>query len=331
MPTLLNYDPEKSLAWNKKTMEKKDDIIAIVDKICAEGFSNIFFVGVGGTLTQAWSYEATLKPIASFPFYVEHAADFNTEGNKKFNKDSVLIVTSATGNTKEVVETVETAKKIGARVISVVGAPNTPLAELADYSIQGYGDLIFYIMLLRFAYNKGDYPEYDEMLKNLANLVDVYPYAEKQADEYCEAYARAHRDDKIQYLIGSGNLWGPTYSYAMCIMEEMQWMRTKSVTAGDFFHGTLEVIERDDTVLLFFGEDETRPQMERVEKFLKTICNNIYKFDTASLRLPNVDPKFRGLFSPLVMHCFTSRIEAYQEDAGKHPLAIRRYYRQLSY
>ena len=95
-------------------------------------------------------------------------------------------------------------------------------------------------------------------------------------------------------------------------MEEMQWMRTKSVTAGDFFHGTLEVIERDDTVLLFFGEDETRPQMERVEKFLKTICNNIYKFDTASLPLPNVDPKFRGLFSPLVMHCFTSRIEAYQ-------------------
>ena len=81
----------------------------------------------------------------------------------------------------------------------------------------------------------------------------------------------------------------------------------------------------------FFGEDETRPQMERVEKFLKTICNNIYKFDTASLPLPNVDPKFRGLFSPLVMHCFTSRIEAYQEDAGKHPLAIRRYYRQLSY
>lgn len=132
------------------------------------------------------------------------------------------------------------------------------------------------------------------MVKNLANLVDVLPYAEKQADEYCEAYARAHRDDKLQYLIGSGNLWGPTYSYAMCIMEEMQWMRTKSVTAGDFFHGTLEVIERDDTVLLFFGEDETRPQMERVEKFLKTICNNVYKFDTASLPLPNVDPKFRG-------------------------------------
>ena len=43
MPTLLNYDPEKSLAWNKKAMEKKDDIIAIVDKICADGFSNIFF------------------------------------------------------------------------------------------------------------------------------------------------------------------------------------------------------------------------------------------------------------------------------------------------
>ena len=40
MATLLNYDPEKSLAWNKKALEKKDDIIAVVDKICADGFSN---------------------------------------------------------------------------------------------------------------------------------------------------------------------------------------------------------------------------------------------------------------------------------------------------
>ena len=331
MATLLNYDPEKSLAWNKKAMEKKDDIIAVVDKICADGFSNIFFVGVGGTLTQAWSYDTTLKPIASFPFYVEHAADFNTEGNKKFSKDSVLIVTSATGNTKEVVETVETAKKIGARVISVVGAPNTPLVELADYSIQGYGDLIFYMMLLRFAYNKGDYPEYDEMVKNLSNLVDVLPFAEKQADEYCEAYARAHRDDKIQYLIGSGNLWGPTYSYAMCIMEEMQWMRTKSVTAGDFFHGTLEVIGRDDSVILFYGEDATRPQMERAEKFLHTICKNVTVFDTAKYELPGIDKKFRGLFSPIVLGGITGRIGVYLEEYGKHPMPIRRYYRKLDY
>ena len=83
------------------------------------------------------------------------------------------------------------------------------------------------------------------------------PTVAEAAEKDAEEFARIHRDDAIQYLIGSGNMWGPTYSYAMCIMEEMQWMRTKSITAGDFFHGTLEVIGRDDSVILFYGEDAT--------------------------------------------------------------------------
>ena len=117
----------------------------------------------------------------------------------------------------------------------------------------------------------------------------------------------------------------------MCIMEEMQWMRTKSVTAGDFFHGTLEVIGRDDSVILFYGEDATRPQMERAEKFLHTICKNVTVFDTAKYELPGIDKKFRGLFSPIVLGGITGRIGVYLEEYGKHPMPIRRYYRKLDY
>ena len=328
---MLKYDPAKMVERFKSCLANKKEIIEIADKLSQEGFSNIFFIGVGGTITYAWSIGETLKPLTTLEYHAEHAADFNTLGNKKFTKDSLVVVSSSTGDTKEVVEAVNKAKEVGARVVGFVDTPGTPLAEKADYYIPGGSYYRYYTFFLRLVHNNGEYPEFDEMYANLEKLPELMPTVAEAAEKDAEEFARIHRDDAIQYLIGSGNMWGPTYSYAMCIMEEMQWMRTKSVTAGDFFHGTLEVIERDDTVLLFFGEDETRPQMERVEKFLKTICNNIYKFDTASLPLPNVDPKFRGLFSPLVMHCFTSRIEAYQEEYGKHPLAIRRYYRQLSY
>ena len=30
-------------------------------------------------------------------------------------------------------------------------------------------------------------------------------------------------------FIGGGMLWGEAYDYAMCILEEMQWIRTKSI------------------------------------------------------------------------------------------------------
>ena len=50
-------------------------------------------------------------------------------------------------------------------------------------------------------------------------------------------------------------MWGETYSYAMCVMEEMQWIRTKSVKAAEFFHGTLELLEKDGICALSEGKD----------------------------------------------------------------------------
>lgn len=69
----------------------------------------------------------------------------------------------------------------------------------------------------------------------------------------------------------------------MCIMEEMQWMRTRPISAANFFHGTLEVIERDIPVILIKGEDKTRPEMDRVEKFVNTVSAKVTVFDTKNL------------------------------------------------
>lgn len=328
---MLKYDAAKMVERMKKGLETKGQIIEIADKMSKEGFSNIFFIGVGGTITYAWSIGETLKPLTTIEYYAEHAADFNTLGNKKFSKDSLVVVSSSTGDTKEVVEAVEKAKEAGARVIAFVGTPGTPLAEKADYYIPGGGYPAYYTLFLRLVHNNGEYPEFDEMYANLEKLPELMPSVAEGAEKDAEEFARIHRDDAIQYLIGSGNMWGPTYSYAMCIMEEMQWMRTKSITAGDFFHGTLEVIGRDDSVILFYGEDATRPQMERAEKFLHTICKNVTVFDTAKYELPGIDPKFRGLFSPIVLSGITGRIGVYLEEYGKHPMPIRRYYRKLDY
>ena len=44
-------------------------------------------------------------------------------------------------------------------------------------------------------------------------------------------------------FIGSGALWGETILFSMCILEEMQWKRTRYITSADFFHGTLELVE----------------------------------------------------------------------------------------
>ena len=41
--------------------------------------------------------------------------------------------------------------------------------------------------------------------------------------------------------IGSGETWGETYLFSMCLLEEMQWIKTKSVTSSEFFSWNIRI------------------------------------------------------------------------------------------
>lgn len=159
------------------------------------------------------------------------------------------------------------------------------------------------------------------------DLVEI----EKKADAFGEEFARKHRNDSIHYFVGAGNQYGATYSYAMCYWEEQHWLRTRSVHSAEFFHGMLEIIDRDTPVTVFVGEDSQRSLSERVAAFLPRICANYTIIDTRDYELPGISPEFRGALSHLVMHAVTQRIDAYMERLNCHPMEIRRYYRRLDY
>lgn len=41
-------------------------------------------------------------------------------------------------------------------------------------------------------------------------------------------------------FVGAGNTYGAAYEYAMCVLEEMQWIATKSIHAAEFSMGLLK-------------------------------------------------------------------------------------------
>ena len=118
-------------------------------------------------------------------------------------------------------------------------------------------------------------------------------------------------------VVGSGMLWGEAYDYAMCILEEMQWIKTKSIHAAEFFHGALELVEKDTSLLLFYGEDETQPLMDRVLNFSKKITNTIGVFDTKEVVLPFTDSEYRKIVSPMVLYAITERLSCYLEKVAE--------------
>ena len=139
----------------------------------------------------------------------------------------------------------------------------------------------------------------------------------------------------LNIITGAGNVWPEAFYYGMCILEEMQWIRTRPVHASDFFHGTLELLEPGVPVFLFMGEDECRALDERVRAFLTsgvTGDEDYVIIDTAEYAIPGLDDDFRVIVSPWILSVLTTdRLSRNYELVTKHNLKYRRYYHQFDY
>lgn len=331
---MLNFDEAKVRQDHQNGVDMIPEVEKVVDQICDEGYDNIFLFGIGGTLLYAGQIMHTAKQLGcSLPLYLENATDFLYEGNKKFTKNSVVVIASLSGNTIEVEAAIDKAHEVGARVIGYVEIPESPLAKKVDHLVTTVGGEYYwwYTVVLRFMKNAGEFDAYDKLTSQMKNLPDAVVQIYKDADEEMKNYAEKYCDEPITYLVGSGNLEDWAVCYGMCIMEEMQWMRTRPISAANFFHGTLEVIERDIPVILIKGEDKTRPEMDRVEKFVNRVSAKVTVFDTKKFALPGIDEEFRGVLSPIVMRSAFMRLNVHLEHCRRHPIDIRRYYKALKY
>lgn len=331
---MLKFNEQKQIESVNGALALRNQINELIDGICKEGYKNICWLGIGGTYASCLQAEVHMKEKSELSFFVENAAEYLTTGNKKVGEGTIVIISSVTGTTSEIVDGVKKAQKSGARVIGFIDVATAELAKLVDYVITypANEQLKFYMVADRFMYNAGEFPEYEDLYKELDQyLATALVEVEKEADAFGEEFANRHKDDKIHYFVGAGNQYGATYSYAMCYWEEQHWIRTKSIHSAEFFHGMLEIIDKDTPVTVFIGEDSQRSLSERVANFLPRICGKYNTIDTKKFELKGISPEYRGYISHLVMHAVTQRIDAHMEKVNCHPMEIRRYYRRLDY
>ncbi|NKX52094.1 sugar isomerase, partial [Arthrobacter deserti] len=158
-------------------------------------------------------------------------------------------------------------------------------------------------------------------------LVDVKASFEDRA----QALAEEIKDETYHIITGAGSTWPEAYYYGMCILEEMQWIRTRPVHASDFFHGTLELVGEGVSVIILKGEVAMRPLSERVEKFAPRFTDKVRVLDTKDFALPGISEATRALVSPVLLATVFERLSAHLEVLRNHPLTTRRYYKKLEY
>ena len=268
--SLRNFNEQAQVDSVNGALALRPQIETIIDQIWEEGFDGIYFIGIGGTYASSMQVEVYMRGRSKLPIYVENAAEFLTTGNKRFTEKSVVIYSSVSGNTKEMVQLVDRVHEIGARVFAFIDTPNSILTQpdKQDYLIlyPMNEQLKFYMTANYLMYKNGEFDEYDRYNKEMETyLADALVQVEKDSDEWAYEYAKnkvaflKEHKDLPHYFIGSGNQYGATYSYAMCYWEEQMWIRTKSISCQEFFHGMQEIIVNDPdlyhTICSFFDRE----------------------------------------------------------------------------
>ena len=331
---MLKFDEQKQIDSVRGALALRTQIEEIMDAVWADGLRNLCWLGIGGTWASALQAHCHMKERSALDIFVVNAAEYCTTGDRRIGAGTLVVLSSVTGTTVEIVQAVKKAQDAGARVFGFIDQPDAPLASAVDYCIsyKANEQLKFFMTADRILFHEGMMPEYDAMYAQFdAALPEALAEVEKSSDAFGAEFALRHKDDALHYFVGAGALYGATYSYAMCYWEEMHWIRTRSIHSAEFFHGMLEIVDEDTPVTLFIGEDTQRSLGERVARFLEKVSRNYTVIDTRDYALPGIDAAYRPAVCHLVMHALTNRIDAHLEALTGHDMKTRRYYRKMEY
>ncbi|WP_251554252.1 SIS domain-containing protein [Neobacillus muris] len=337
---MFNFDVERFLKIQNGAVSLKNDMNKVIDSLFEKGISSLFFIGTGGAAILMKPAEFIMKNHSTLPTFAEISSEFMLTSHKFFDEKSLVVLPSLSGTTEETVKAAEFVKQKGATTISLVGYADTPLAKATDYSFVNYAAddtscesfyLQSYLIAFRLMHLRNEFPQYEKVVSELVKVPEALLGVKEAVENRAEDFAAKIKDIPYHILVGSGNSWAETYYYGMCILEEMQWIKTRPVHASDFFHGTLELVEKGVSVLLFKGEDETRPLTDRVQNFAEVYTDQLEIFDTKDYELPGISEEVRSYLSPVVLATLLERVSCHLEKERNHPLTTRRYYRRVKY
>ncbi|MEV2255443.1 SIS domain-containing protein [Streptomyces sp. NPDC050147] len=336
MHSLLSFNEAEFVSQTQSLVALRPQIEKVVDRLVDEGYDNILLVGAGGTYAQMWPYEHLARRTSLLPVRAAVAAELVVSGDARLGERTVAVFTSVSGTTEDSLSAIDYCKSRGAHTIAFTGIADSPVAQNVDVALISEPkawpfDVQLLLFLGRLLSHRGEFEGYERLADELAGLPRILVDVARQAEPVAAAFADAHKDNDYHFLIGGGNLWGFTYLYSMCILEEMQWLRTTRVHSAEFFHGSLELLEADTSVIIFQGEDETRALTDRAEAFAKRVSKDVTVFDTRDYALEGISPEFRGLLAPLVLDTVMDRVSKHLERARDHSLDLRRYYRVMDY
>lgn len=337
---MFNFDIDRFVAIQSGAVAIADDAHTLLGKLVNGPIKRLFFMGTGGVQLLMLPAAEALRRRSTLPVTIAHPAEVLLSPPALLDENALVVLPSLSGTTKESTDLLPMLHARGATVLSLTGHADAPVASGADYNFTNFAaddtsSESFYlqslIIALSLMQHRGEYDRFGQTVQELRALPQLLVSAKEGFDSTAAALAQEIKDEQYHIFTGAGSAWPEAHYYAMCILEEMQWIRTRPVHAADFFHGTLELLEQGVSVFILKGEDVSRSVAERVERFARRYTDRVRVLDTRDVSLPGVSDEVRALISPVVLATLLERLSCHLEAIRNHPLTTRRYYKRVEY
>jgi len=244
----------KSMQQDKKNLEKFCDILT--------GGKNIYITGSG---TSYHSALLAKQIFSKSKIHVETimSSEFQYSSDM-LDENSVLLAISQSGETADVIQSVKSAKTMGAKVISIVNIPTSSLARLSDSylevkcgpeigvaatkSFTSQIALLYYVADIIGRKSNGILSSKDILVKAVIQVLEL--------DSQIEGIADQLKHSKDVYILGR-SLHFPICLEGALKIKELSYIHAEGMAAGELKHGPLALIDTNSIVIVLHPDDST--------------------------------------------------------------------------
>lgn len=332
--------PDDFEACVQHAIDQDDKARALVDQAVARGIEKVYLVGCGGShfgtypafdLLDRYATGITAQRITS--------AELTSRNPSGLNERALVVAASHSGNTPETVAAAEFAKSKGALVAGISRIGDNGLSRIGDVHLD-YPDTIS-ITEPKLVHNEqialalleafGAAEKAADIRSGIAALPTALRAVKDEVAEAGERVADLLEDAPLSYIVGGGPAYGMAKMMSWCYFQEMSWMNSAAINAGDFFHGPLEMVLDDTTVVTLLAEDSSRALGERVVRFTENYTKNAAAIDTAKFSLPGIPAAARPDLSVVALMSAERRVLDHVAARRGHDTSQRRYMYKVAY
>ena len=124
---MLKFDEQKQIDSVRGALALRTRIEQIIDGVWNDGLNNLCWLGIGGTWASCMQAHCHMKERSALDIFVTNAAEYCAAGDRRIGSGTLVVISSVTGTTAEIVEAVAKAQEAGARVLGFIDKPEVPL------------------------------------------------------------------------------------------------------------------------------------------------------------------------------------------------------------